>query len=301
MNEFSFFPGCSIPSGFPYYEKLVLMMLHEFDISVKYLDGLTCCPAPMSFDVFDDDTFYTIGARNIALAEELGLDILSPCNGCTMTLSRVNKGLRSDEFLRQRVNDRLRDIGKQYKGQVDVQSLLKTLFVDIGPDIIAERVRTPLKGLRVAIHYGCHAFEELEEYNNVQNPTALETLCTSLGAEVIPYDFANECCLVFANTVDRDFVLNSIQKKMDSIRKAGANCIVVICASCLSQFDKTQESFLWLDMMDEEDQLPVFLYPELMALSMGKDIEEIGFFEHKVNVVPLLQSLGLVKLPNHEG
>jgi len=43
MKEFAFFPGCSIPSGFLKYEKLVLDVLCEFDISVTYPQGMTCC------------------------------------------------------------------------------------------------------------------------------------------------------------------------------------------------------------------------------------------------------------------
>ena len=295
MKEYAFFPGCSIPSGFLYYEKLVLRMLREFRISVKYPSGMTCCPSPFSFDIVDDDLFYTIGARNIALIEELGLDILSPCPGCTMTLSRVNKHLRSDDLLREQVNSRLGEVGKEYKGKIHVQSLLRTLYEDIGPEAISARVRTPLKGLRVAIHYGCHSFEELEEYDNAENPKALETLCKSLGAEVVKYELANECCLVFANSVERDSVLKAVQRKIDSMRAAGANCIVVICSSCFSQFDKTQEVLSWLDILNEQEQIPVFLYPELLALSMNIDLSDIGLSEHKTDVMTLLRSLDLVQ------
>lgn len=295
MKQYAFFPGCSIPSGFLHYEKLVLRMLSEFGISVTYPEGMTCCPSPFSFDVVDDDMFYTIGARNIALIEELGLDILSPCPGCTMTLSRVNKRLQSDDLLREGVNSRLGDVGRQYRGQIHVQSLLRTLYEDIGPDVISERVRKPMKGLRVAIHYGCHSFEELEEYANAESPDVLETLCRSLGAEVVQYEYANECCLVFANSVERDSVLKTVQKKIDSMKAAGANCIVVICSSCFSQFDKTQEVLSWLDILNEEEQIPVFLYPELLALSMNINLSEIGFGEHKTDVMPLLQSLGLIQ------
>jgi heterodisulfide reductase subunit B len=287
-KEFAFFPGCSIPSGFLKYEKLVLDVLSEFDISVSYPQGMTCCPAPMSFEVFDNDDFFTVGARNIALCEELGLDILSPCNGCTMTLNRVNKRLQSDERLKEYVNTALEKIDRKYEGTINIQSLLRTLHEDIGLESIRARIKTPLTGLKVAIHYGCHAFEELEEYDNPSNPTILESLAEALGMEVVKYSSANECCLVFANTVDRDFVLKSLKKKMNDISEAGADCILVICASCFSQFDKTQEMMSWVDLMEESAQMPVYLYPELLAFAMGLDFDAIGLDEHKIEATSLL-------------
>lgn len=288
MKEFAFFPGCSIPSGFLKYEKLVLNVLSEFDVSVVYPQGMTCCPAPMSFEVFDDDDFYTIGARNIALCEELGLDILSPCNGCTMTLSRVNKRLRTDERLKEYVNTSLEKVGRHYAGTVNIQSLLRTIYEDIGLESIRSRIKKPLNGLKVAIHYGCHAFEELEEYDDSKNPTALESLAEVLGMEIVKYSSSNECCLVFANTVDRDFVLKMLKKKLKDISEAGADCLLVICASCFSQYDKTQEMMSWIDLMDESDQIPVYLYPELLAFAIGMNIDEIGLDEHSVDAKTLI-------------
>lgn len=282
MKEFAFFPGCSIPSGFLKYEKLVLDVLNEFGISVTYPQGMTCCPAPMSFEVFDDDDFYTVGARNIALCEELGLDILSPCNGCTMTLSRVKKKLDSDKQLKDSVNHALRKIERQYIGEANIQSLLRTLYEDIGLDAIREKVKNPLTGKRVAIHYGCHAFEELQEYDDPNNPSILESLAEVLGMEIVKYSSANDCCLVFANSVDRDFVLKSLQRKMKDISNAGADCLLVICASCFSQFDKTQEMMTWIDLMDESEQIPVYLYPELLAYAIGMEADNIGLDEHRV-------------------
>ncbi|MHA1388931.1 MAG: CoB--CoM heterodisulfide reductase iron-sulfur subunit B family protein [Candidatus Thorarchaeota archaeon] len=288
-KEFAFFPGCSIPSGFAKYEKLVLDVLELFDISVTYPQGMTCCPAPMSFEVLgDDDDYYAVGARNIALCEELELDMLSPCPGCTMTFSRVNKKLRSDERLREYVNTSLKKIGRHYQGTINIKSLLRVLYEDIGLDSIRARISKPLRNLKVAIHYGCHAFEELDEYNDPNNPSVLELLAEALGMEVVKYSSANECCLVFANPVDRDFVLKSIRKKLKDISEAGADCILVICASCFSQFDKTQEMMSWIDMIDESDQIPVYLYPELLAFAIGTDLDEIGLEEHKVDAKTLL-------------
>ena len=295
LKKYAFFPGCSIPSGFPEYEKLVLNVLKDFDIEVEYLEDMTCCPAPMSFDILNDLAYFTIGARNIALAEEKGLDILSPCPGCTMTLERTNSKLKSDSEIRQQVDDALGEVGRHFEGSIEVKSLMRILYEDIGIDKIKSRVKKPLAGLKVAIHYGCHAFDELERIDDPRNPTVLEDLCKALGAEIVEYPSATECCLVFANPVDRDYVLDATSRKFNDIVEAGADCIVVICASCFSQLDKTQEILTWIDLLDEDSTVPVLLYPELLAFTMDYNWEEIGFDLHKVDPSNLLLAEELVQ------
>ncbi len=295
LTQYAFFPGCSIPSGFPEYEKLVLKVLKDFDIEVEYLEDMTCCPAPMSFDILDDLAYFTIGARNITLAEEKGLDILSPCPGCTMTLERTNSKLKSDDETLEQVNAALGEVGRHFEGSIEVKSLMRILYEDIGIDQIKSRIKKPMDGLKVAIHYGCHAFDELERIDDSTNPTILEGLCKALGAEIVEYPSATECCLVFANSVDRDYVLNTTSRKFNDIVQAGADCIVVICASCFSQLDKTQEILTWIDLLDEDSMVPVFLYPELLAFTMDYDWDDIGFDVHKVDPSNLLLSEELLE------
>lgn len=246
----------------------------------------------MTFDIVDEEMFYVLGARNITLAQEMGLDILSPCNGCTMTLSRVNKKLLADQRTRQRVNAVLSEVGREYRGDTRVRSLLRTLYEEVTPEKIRRNVKQPLTGLKVAVHYGCHAYEELEEYNNPRAPNVLESLCEALGAEVVTYANPNECCLVFANPVDRDCALDSVHRKHTEMVRAKADCMVVICASCFSQYDSSQEILFWMDKIEESSQIPVFLYPELLAVAMGMDLSEIGFEQHRVNPLGLLARIG---------
>ena len=291
MKEYAFFPGCSIPSGFPVYERLVLEILRRLGIEVRYPKGLTCCPAPMSVDLFNETACYAISARNLSIVEDMGLDLLTPCNGCTMSLSRANRALRSSDETRAQVNSLLSTIGRSYQGTVEVRSLLRLLYEEVGPSRIQNMVVKPLKGLKVAVHYGCHAFEELAEFNDPRNPTALEELCRALGADVVEYPSKNSCCLVFANPVDRDTALDAVRAKVRDVSRSGADCMVVICASCFSQFDRTQEMMAWIDWIQESAMVPVFLYPELLGLAMGMTRSEVGIAEHSVDAGALLDCL----------
>jgi heterodisulfide reductase subunit B len=65
-------------------------------------------------------------ARNLCLTEEKGLDIFTNCSGCTATLSETYH-LLEDEERRDKVNDCLKKIGKEYKGTIRVMHIVRLL------------------------------------------------------------------------------------------------------------------------------------------------------------------------------
>jgi heterodisulfide reductase subunit B len=280
--EYAFFPGCVIPATYPQYEKLLLDLLEEFGITMNYLSESTCCPAPFSFELVNEEARYYVAARNICEAEELGQDLVSPCSGCVATLLKANTRLKSDADLRRRANEALNEIGKEFKGSSEVKSVLRVLYEDIGPERIQTSVERPLQNMRVAVHYGCHLFEELHRFDDVNNPTSLQTLLKALGAEVVPYDEENLCCFVYANPVDRDFALDAVAEKVRNLNEVDADCFVVMCPSCFTQLDSTQEVLTWIAQIEESMQKPVYFYPQLLAYAMGVSPKKLGLGNHKV-------------------
>ena len=53
------------------------------------LQGASCCPAPGVFRAFHIPTWLVIAARNISIAEKLGMHLVTGCNGCYGTLRDV--------------------------------------------------------------------------------------------------------------------------------------------------------------------------------------------------------------------
>ena len=122
------------------------------------LDGASCCPDPIYFKSKDKLSWLAVAARNLALAEEQGLDVVTNCSGCTATLSEASH-LLEDAALRSQVNDRLARIGRQYAGTSRVRHVVTLLRDVAGHEAIRKSVVRPLEGLKVAIHYGCHLLE----------------------------------------------------------------------------------------------------------------------------------------------
>ena len=57
----------------------------------------SCCGYPVKS--VHHETAYLLAARNLALAEERGLDILTLCSACTSVLTEVSRELAANEAL----------------------------------------------------------------------------------------------------------------------------------------------------------------------------------------------------------
>jgi len=118
MKQYAFFPGCTISTRFPHLESTTMKVLKKLDVELKHIKDWTCCPEPLSIHMVNLESWYAIAARNICLAEKMGLNMLTVCNGCNSTLFRVNEELKKDVKLRTKVNNYLQKIGKQFRGTI---------------------------------------------------------------------------------------------------------------------------------------------------------------------------------------
>ena len=147
--RFSLFRGCFIPVRLPHIEKVSKTILADLGVELLDIDEFSCCPEPVGFRINDRFT-----ATVISLAEEMGQDIVTLCNGCTYILRQVNEELKKDTELRERVNEVLSSTDHQYRGTIEVKHFAHVLKEDIGIDRIAGKVERPLSGLTVASHTG---------------------------------------------------------------------------------------------------------------------------------------------------
>jgi heterodisulfide reductase subunit B len=290
MKYIPFF-GCMMTTKYPHFESAVRRTVEKIGLELVDVDGFTCCPDPIYFQARDKMKWYAIAARNICLAEEKGLDIITTCSGCTATLSEVNITLKEDAKLRAQINERLKRIGKEFKGSINVRHAVTVLRDDFGYDKVKETVVNPLSGLKVAVHYGCHLLKpsHIMRVDDPDHPTILENLLEAIGAEPIHHEKTLLCCgrACFTDNIPDSMVLDII----DSIKKAKADCMGLICPTCFDEFDMGQ--ILKGRKFGKKLDVPVVYYFQLLGLAQGLSPEAVGLNNHKVKVDRILEKLSV--------
>ncbi len=90
--KYAFFPGCVLESAAKEDYLATVAVAKKLGIELEELDGWTCCGASHVQDIAPEITLAT-NARNIALAEEKGLNLLTVCNTCTLMLREAKNEL----------------------------------------------------------------------------------------------------------------------------------------------------------------------------------------------------------------
>ncbi len=284
MKRYAFFPGCLIPARHPAMEFAIRTTLERLEIEIVDLEGASCCPDPIYFKSKDKLSWLAVAARNLTLAEDLGLDIFTNCSGCTATLSETYH-LLQDEELRDQVNQRLARVDREYRGTSRVRHIATLVRDEIGYEKVQESVVRPLDGLKVAIHYGCHLLKpsRIMQVDNPDNPEVMEKLVEALGASPVRHRNWYLCCGKACN--DEQIPNQMMHDLLDTVREEEADILGMICPTCFGQFDHGQKKIARL--FDEDFSTPPVYYFQLLAFAQGVPYENLGFERQRFKPIAL--------------
>jgi len=278
------FWGCFIAGRFPFMEKSTRLVLDRLGVEFVDLDGFTCCPEKSLIKNESEINWLVTAARNLAIAEEAGVDLFSPCNGCVGSLAGAARELAVRRDLRDEVNRRLARIGRTYRGTTRVFHLLDLLHDEIGLDYLGKHIELPLVGLRVATHAGCHQARPSVDVNSDDplNPRKFDALIEALGATSVDYATKLMCCGGTQNTAGLvQEAARLTRDKLVELRGLDVDCLCVTCPACFMQYDLQQYAFR---RDGEQFDLPVATLTELMALAMGFSVGALALDMHRVPI-----------------
>jgi heterodisulfide reductase subunit B len=281
--RFALFVGCTAAYKLPHIEAASRFVMNALDIQAVDLP-FSCCPDPNGIHSYSAEMWCTLAARNIALAEEQSLDIITLCNGCYATLKHCRELLINTSSLRKKVNDRLKSVGRRFTGKNRIYHLYQLLYEHIGYQRLRQQVAKSLPAFKIAVHYGCHALrpKRMKPPENSENPQWLwQFVDQVLGAEVIHYLDETQCCGAGLREVSQASALALTQQKVQQMEEMGANAILVPCPSCYLQFDAGQR-LLMRTNQKKIDGIAVFYQTELLAIAMGADPQSIGIQFHMI-------------------
>ncbi len=287
MSEYTLFLGCIIPARFPFMEKSTRLVLSNLGCVLHDLEGATCCPTKSIIKPVGDLAWYVTAARNLALAERAGHDLLVPCNGCYSTLKTVEVEMRINPDLREKVNTILSSAGLEYKGDIEVKHLVEVLHDEIGIPKIKQLIKKPFDGMKIASHAGCHMLRPSSSifFDDPNKPKKFDALIEALGAKSVEYETKMLCCGGNLNTADEPDEASALARmKLHEVTKK-ADALALTCPSCFMQYDSRQ---YLLQKSGEKLNVPILYYPELLGLAMGFTTQELGMDMHRIDAAEFL-------------
>jgi heterodisulfide reductase subunit B len=288
-SKYLMFLGCAIPYRVAAFEVSARKILGKLGVELVEMPEFNCCGLPL--DPVSHEMMLILAARNLALAEQKGLNIITLCPGCAGTLKKVNKMLKEDKALRDEINCHLKEAGLEFKGTVDAKHLMQVLIEDVGLERVKDSVVKPLTMLKVAEHNGCHILrpKEFIGFDDPEDPKTLKTLIEATGATCLDYMDETECCGAPSVGVNDKIALQLARDKLSHIKTVDAQAMITICPFCHIMYDTNE---LRIEkMFNEVYGIPVLHYPQLLGLAMGLKPDELAFNELRVDVSKLLKQV----------
>ena len=282
--KYAYYPGCSLNATGIEYDRSTKAVARKIGMELQEIPDWNCCGASAGH-LTDHDLAVALPARNLALAEGLGLDIAVPCAACFSRMKAAVKEVREDKKTQDKVNAIL---GMAYRAQNDVYCLLDVLANRTPAEEIQKQVVKPLRGLKVGCYYGCLLVRppQVTQFDNTENPTSMERVMALTGAEPVDWAFKTECCGASFAVAKQDVALEMIRRILANAQANGAEALVTACPLCMLNLDMRQKAIN--AKYGTHFHFPVYYFTELLAGAMGVEPKEMGMEKHFEAAIPLL-------------
>ena len=289
MKEFAYFPGCSLEKMAISYHTSAIETTKKLGVKLKELEDWNCCGSTTYFFI-DELLAYTLCARNLAIAEKTGLDVVAPCSACYKNMYFTAAHLKKDPDLAEHVNFALEEDDLHFNGNIRVKHLIEVFAQDIGPEQLKSKVIKPLEGVKVAAYYGCQINRPQKDREDVEMPMYFEELMTATGAMAVNYPLKMRCCggslIISSRTAALTMVRNLLQSAVD----AGATVIATACPMCQNNLECYQQQ-VNLEF-GTKYSVPIVYFTQLIGLALGIPGKKLGIGKEFIAFAPSLLQAG---------
>lgn len=279
IMKYAFFPGCVLKGAAAEAYTSMQKVCERLGIELVEIENWTCCGASHAQGV-NDLAALAVNARNISIAEQAHLPIMTVCNTCTLQLRMAKYRLDNDEKLKEKVNTILIEGGHPYpyQGTSEVTHFLWVL--DAHPELLKDKIVRPLSNWNVAGYYGCHILrpQEVMNYEDGKHPQSFERLIKALGAKNVEFDAKRKCCGFHAQLAAERDVLTVTGQIVDSAYRAEATVLATPCPLCQMQLDMYEPE--GREAVHSRAELPILHLQQLVGFALGMSKEEVGFNRH---------------------
>ena len=279
--QLSFYPGCSLEGMANDYGRSIGAVFKELGIELVEIDDWSCCGSTAAHSL-DEQFSIALPSRNLAAAEKLGLELVTPCALCFNRL----------RYSQRMIQKKIFDLPWEVTGELQVHDMTRYFAEPEMIERIKARVTNPLNGLKVVSYYGCQMVRppKITGFTDYENPQTLDRIATAIGADVKDWSYKSTCCGASIGIGRKDIQESLTRRLLDKARQTGAEAIVVSCPLCQTNLDVIQKG-------SKEGLIPVFYFTELMRLSFGADNEMFKWFKmHFTDPLPLLRRKKIIDM-----
>ncbi|MFC1736061.1 CoB--CoM heterodisulfide reductase iron-sulfur subunit B family protein [Candidatus Hydrogenedentota bacterium] len=272
-GAYAYYPGCSQVVTNRAYDISTRGVAGALGLDLVELEDWNCCGATAYVGIREKQAF-VLSARNLAMAEKTGRDLVTACSACYVVLNKTNLYMSRDDELRSDIQGALAKGGMSYGGGVRARHLLDVIVKDQGEDRVRERVKRDLSNLKIASYYGCQIGRPFGEVDDQEFPSSVDTLVGWLGADPHPFAMKAKCCGGLMMTTQPTIGQKLTGKILRAAIERGADGIVTCCPLCqmnLEAYQRQVGATIGFDC-----HIPILYFTQLMGYAFGLPAEEIA-------------------------
>jgi heterodisulfide reductase subunit B len=270
------------------YHKSAVETTRKLGVELKELEDWNCCGATTYFHV-DELLAYALTARNLAMAEKMGLDLVAPCSACYKNSYFTNLYLKEDPDLADHINYALEEDNLQFSGSVEVRHLIEVYVHEVGLEKVKSKVSQALDGLRVVPYYGCQIVRPKKEDMDFEQPQFFEDLLEAIGADPVDfYPLKVQCCGGSLILTSRRAALSMVRNLLQAAMDVGADVIATACPLCQVNLECYQNQVN--QEFGTKLSMPIMYFTQLVGLAMGIKPGRLGIGKELVSAAPVLFS-----------
>jgi heterodisulfide reductase subunit B len=271
--KYAYYPGCSLEKTQRGYDESVRAVFNALDQELVEINDWNCCGATMYMSI-QETVALAVSARNLALAEKMGLDIMAPCSSCYTVLFKTIRILNQVPEMFTSVNEALAEASLKYSGRVKVRHPLDILMNDVGIENIQKKVKRNLNGLKIAPYYGCQIVRPDKTFDDREDPVLMDRLFRKCGGEIVYYPMKVKCCGGMLMTTFDDTALKLNKDLLESAIDNGADTIVTTCPLCHINLEGYQNKIN--SKFGTNYNIPILYFTQLLGIALGIKEKTLG-------------------------
>lgn len=289
LEKIAYYPGCSLNSTAMDFNVSLKNLLKLLGIEFKEIDDWNCCGTTPAHNV-SEELSIILSARNLLLAKKMGYEnILCPCVSCYCKLLIASKVINSnaepenelEESKRDLVFKELENMGFDINQELNfrvysivhflflIKERIRNKYLEVKNEVINSKEVELLRSLKPVCYYGCVLLRPgyVVKFDNIENPTSMESVLKEAGIESLSFSFKTECCGAILSLTNKNIVIELSEKILNAAQDSGANCIIVCCPLCQQNLDLRQSQIN--NYYKSNYRIPVFYISQILGLALG--------------------------------